>query len=260
MAVTALTTALAIGAGAGVGTVVLILPTVLAGQLSIGWSNDWIDAARDRAVARTDKPVAAGAVPVGLVRTSALVALVAVVLLSMLLGAAAATVHLAAVVGSGWLYNLWLKRTWASWVPYVICFGLLPAVVTLALPGRPWPPGWAVAAGALLGFGAHLANVLPDLADDAATGVRGLPHRLGRTRTAVLAPLALSGATVCVVVGPPGAPGVLAWIVLVVVMGLAAAAAVIALSRPRSRWPFLLTLAVAALDVVLLVVSGSQLS
>ena len=34
-------------------------------------------------------------------------------------------------------------------------------------------------AGALLGVGAHLVNALPDLADDEATGVRGLPHRLG---------------------------------------------------------------------------------
>src|SRR5665647_499792 len=26
---------------------------------------------------------------------------------------------------------------------------------------------------------AHLANVLPDLGDDVATGIRGLPHRIG---------------------------------------------------------------------------------
>ena len=181
-------------------------------------------------------------------------------LLSAPLGAAAATVHLIAVVGSGWLYNLWLKRSWASWVPYVVCFGLLPAVVTLSLPGRPWPPGWAVAAGALLGFGAHLANVLPDLADDVATGVRGFPHRLGRTRTAVLAPIALSAATACVVFGPGGAPDLLGWAGLVVAVALSGTAAVVALRRPSSHRPFQLTLAVAALDVLLLVASGSRLS
>jgi 4-hydroxybenzoate polyprenyltransferase len=211
-------------------------------------------------VARTDKPVAAGKVPAGLVRTAALAAVVAAVLLSLPLGAPAAAVHLLAVVGSGWLYNVWLKRSWASWVPYIVCFGLLPAVVTLSLPDPSWPPGWAVAAGALLGFGAHLANVLPDLADDAATGVRGFPHRLGRTRTAVLAPVALAAATACVVFGPAGAPGLLAWIVLVVAVGLAVTAAGVALTRASSRWPFLLTLAVAALDVVLLVAAGSRLS
>ncbi|WP_111766052.1 UbiA family prenyltransferase [Nakamurella deserti] len=260
VAVTTLTTALAVGAGTGAGTVVLILLAVLAGQLSIGWSNDWLDAARDREVARTDKPVAAGTIPVGVVRTAALAALVAAVLLSAPLGGPAAAVHLLAVVGSGWLYNLGLKRIWASWVPYVVCFGLLPAVVTLSTPGRLWPPGWAMAAGALLGFGAHLANVLPDLDDDAATGVRGFPHRLGRTRTAVLAPVALGAATVCVVFGPPGAPGVLGVVVLVSAVGTAVAAAMLALTRPGGRAPFLLTLAVAALDVVVLVASGTRLT
>ena len=260
VAVTGLTTALAIGAGAGPGTVALILLAVLAGQLSIGWSNDWIDAARDREVARSDKPIAAGAVRVAVVRAAALVALALVIVLSGFLGPRAAVVHLFTVVGSGWLYNVGLKRSWASWIPYVVCFGMLPAVVTLSLPDPVWPPGWAMAAGALLGFGAHLANVLPDLDDDAATGVRGFPHRLGRTCTAVLAPVALSAATVCVVFGPPGAPGVGAWMGLVAAVGLAGCAAAVALTRPSSRWPFLLTLAVAALDVVLLVASGSRLT
>ena len=259
VAVTGLTTALAVGAGLGGGTVVLVALAVLAGQLSIGWSNDWLDAARDRAVARTDKPVAAGAVSVGTVRAAALLALAAVVVLSMPLGPRAAVLHLWAVVGSGWLYNVWLKRTWASWIPYVVCFGLLPAVVTAAAPEPVWPPGWAIAAGALLGFGAHLANVLPDLGDDAATGVRGFPHRLGRRRTAVLAPVALGAATLCVVFGPAGGPGPLGWVALVVALGLSTAAAGVALTRSTSRWPFLLTLAVAALDVVVLVASGSRL-
>lgn len=256
VAVTALSTALAVGAGATAATWVLLGLAVLTGQLSIGWSNDWIDAARDRAVARTDKPVAAGAVGVAVVRGAALAALAATVVLSAALGPAAGVVHLVAVVGSGWAYNVGLKRTAVSWVPYVVCFGLLPAVVTRALPGTPWPPWWAVTAGALLGFGAHLANVLPDLVDDAATGVNGFPHRLGRTRTAVLAPVALTAATGCVVVG---APGVAAGAVLVLVVSIAGVAARIALTRPDSRWPFRLTLTVAAVDVVLLIVSGSRL-
>ncbi len=260
VAVTGLTTALAVGAGAGAGTVALILLAVLAGQLSIGWSNDWIDAARDREVARTDKPVAAGAIPVSVVRGAALAGLAAVIVLSGFLGPHAAVVHLFAVVGSGWLYNVGLKRSWASWIPYLVCFGMLPAVVTLSLADPAWPSGWVMAAGALLGFGAHLANVLPDLDDDESTGVRGFPHRLGRTRTAVLAPVALAAATACVVFGPPGAPGVVAWIGLIVAVGPAVAAAAVALTRPASRWPFLLTLAVAAVDVVLLVASGSRLT
>ena len=55
------------------------------------------------------------------------------------------------------------------------------------------------------GAGAHFANVLPDLDDDARTGVRGLPHRLGAARSAVAAAGLLLAATVTLVFGPPGA-------------------------------------------------------
>ena len=37
--------------------------------------------------------------------------------------------------------------------------------------------------------------MLPDLADDAATGVRGLPHRLGATGSSIAAAALLLGAT-----------------------------------------------------------------
>ncbi len=51
---------------AGIGTTwsrgLLATAAVLTGQLSIGWSNDWLDAYRDAAVRRFDKPVVSGAV------------------------------------------------------------------------------------------------------------------------------------------------------------------------------------------------------
>ena len=81
-------------------------------------------------------------------------------------------------------------------LPYAVSFGLLPAFVVLALPGRRRRrPGWSRRAR-LLGAGAHFANVLPDLADDARTGVRGLPHRLGAAGAAVAAAGLLLAATV----------------------------------------------------------------
>ena len=129
-------------------------------------------------------------------------------------------------------------------------------MVTLALPTHPFAPAWAIGTGALLGVGAHLANVLPDLEDDAATGVRGFPHRLGRTRTAALAPLALLAATVCVTLGPVGPPTTVGLVGVAAATGLAMAAGVIALRRRRSRLPFTLTIAVAALDVALLIAAG----
>ena len=258
LAVTALTTALAVGVGADARTCALIGAAIFTGQLSVGWSNDWIDAARDHAVGRRDKPIVAGAVTTRMVRTAALVALACCVPLSLATGWRAGSVHLLAV-GAAWGYNLGLKSTPWSWAPYALSFGLLPAFVALALPGHPWPAGWAVAAAAMLGIGAHLANVVPDLDDDRSTGVHGLPHRLGRTASSLLAPAVLLTATGLIVLGPAGRPSASAWPGLVAATAIVAIGAVVAFTRAGSRVPFYLTMAVAAVDVVLLVAAGTLL-
>jgi hypothetical protein len=123
--VTAFATVLAVTAGNGAGTCALLALAVLAGQLSIGWSNDRLDAARDRAVARTDKPIATGELAHRTVEVAIAVALAACVACSLALGWRAGLLHLAAV-SCGWLYNLWLKATWFSWLPYAAAFGALP--------------------------------------------------------------------------------------------------------------------------------------
>ena len=70
VAVTTVATLLAVAAGVGRRRGrSLVCAAVLAGQASIGWSNDWLDADRDRAVARADKPVVQGAVAPGLLRS-----------------------------------------------------------------------------------------------------------------------------------------------------------------------------------------------
>ena len=254
VAVTVFAVAMAAGAGAPLGTTVLVGAAVLAGQLSVGWSNDWIDAGRDAAVGRADKPVGAGRVPVSTVRAAALTAAVACVVLSFAIGWRAGLVHVA-TVASAWAYNLGLKSTAWSWAPYAFSFGFLPLAVALALPGTPTAAWWAIAAGALLGIGAHGANVVPDLQDDHATGVRGLPHRVGGTATSIGTGLALVTATVLLVLAPDGQPRALAAFVLVVAVGLTIAATVLALGGGRNRLPFTIAIAVAAVDVVLLVAS-----
>src|SRR6188472_137581 len=75
IAVTAISAGLAALAGLSLGRGLLLVAAVLAGQLSIGWSNDAIDAARDRASARVDKPVASGAVSSRAVGVAAAIAL-----------------------------------------------------------------------------------------------------------------------------------------------------------------------------------------
>jgi heme o synthase len=230
---------------------------VLAGQLSVGWMNDYLDRDRDVRVHRADKPVVAGTLAPAVLRTATAVAAVAVVPLSLLSGWLAGSLHLAAVA-SAWAYNLRLKATALSVLPYAVSFGLLPAFVTAGLPGHP-VPGWLVAAGALLGAGAHFANVLPDIDDDLATGVRGLPHRLGATGSRVAAGTLLAAASVVLAVGPPGPPGVLGIGAVVVAVVCAVGAGVVG-RRPGSRAAFLGVIVVAAVDVALLIASGSAVS
>jgi 4-hydroxybenzoate polyprenyltransferase len=255
-AVTAVAAALAAAVGRGVGGTVAVAAAVLAGQLSVGWMNDYLDRDRDVRVRRADKPLAAGALTAATLRAAMLVAAVAVVPLSLLSGWQAGSLHLVAVL-SAWSYNLRLKRSVLSVLPYGVSFGLLPAFVTAGLPGHP-VFGWLVAAGALLGTGAHFANVLPDIADDLATGVRGLPHRLGPTGSRVAAGLLLTAASVVLALGPPGPPGVLGAGAVVVAVVCGVGAAVLG-RRPGSRAAFLGVLVVAAVDVALLVGSGTAL-
>ena len=256
--VTVLAAAFAVGVGAGPGTALLVTLAVLAGQLSVGWSNDWIDAGRDIAVARGDKPVVSGVVSAALLRRAALLAVGACVVLSLATGWAPGATHLAAVA-SAWTYNLVLKSTVLSWLPYSVSFGLLPVFVVLA-SGESRAAGWAVLATALLGIGAHVANTLPDLEDDRETGVRGLPHRIGRAGARVLAPVVLAVATAVVVLGPDRVPGPVVWTGATTAVVLAGAAGVVARARTRSRMPFALSMAVAAVCVVLLVLASPEVA
>lgn len=266
LAVTTLATGFAAAAGRSAGGSVLVAATVLSGQLSIGWLNDLLDRDRDRAAGRTDKPVAAGRVPARVVAVACGTAAALCVPLSLANGWRAGVVHLVAVAG-GWAYDLGLKRTPFSWLPYAASFGLLTAFVTLGLPGHPAPPWWLVAAGALLGCGAHFLNVVPDVADDLAAGIRGLPQRLGAVRSAVSGAVLLAGAAAVVTLGP-GRPPWWAWAGLVAAGGCAAAAgtvgAVGAVGTSTAagggrRTPFLLAVVTAALAVALLVARAPRL-
>ncbi|MET9885406.1 UbiA family prenyltransferase [Streptomyces sp. NPDC006430] len=249
--------ALAAAVGRSLPGAVLTVGAVAAGQLSVGWCNDRRDLGRDLATGRRDKPLVRGAVRPAVVTAAALTALLLCVPLSLATGPLAGCAHLGAVAAA-WAYNLRLKGTAFSWLPYALAFGLLPAFVTLGLPGAPWPPWWLTAAAALLGAGAHFANVLPDIDDDLATGVVGLPHRLGARRSAVFGGLLVLGAAVALVAGPPGEVPPYGWGLLAVT----AAVPVLAGSRltGRSRVPFLATMALAGADVVLLLVRGAALA
>ena len=258
VAVSSLAAGLGALAGLPPATGILVTAAVFTGQLSIGWSNDYLDAERDRYADRMDKPVATGAVAPRVAGMAALAALALTVVLSATLGwpgGAAALV----IVLCGWLYNLGLKATLLSWLPYAIAFGMLPAVATLAaLPPR-WPPVWALTAGALLGVAAHLANVLPDLQDDAASGIRGLPHRLGAKTTALTGAGLLLAVSAVILFGLGGQPGLWRWAGFGVALLIAGTAAVSAYRDPSSQRFFLATILIAVLDLAFFALSGTGL-
>ncbi|WP_097318666.1 UbiA family prenyltransferase [Paractinoplanes atraurantiacus] len=255
-AVTVAMTLLAIGAGHRGWAILGVFLAVGATQLSVGWVNDWLDADRDRRAGRRDKPVASGAVSRRTVGTAGLIASLAIPFLGLPFGLWPAI--LISLVGIfALLYDWPLKSTVFSVVPYLVAFGLLPAFVVVALPGHPAPPVWLVAAGALLGGGAHFANVLPDLADDAETGVRGLPHVLGATGSSIAAAVLLLAATLTLVFGPAGPPSWAGWAAAcasVVVLPLGWYAMTRASGRAVAM--FRAVIVVALIDVLLLIFSG----
>jgi protoheme IX farnesyltransferase len=254
LAVTLVAVALAGASGRDFQGLLAVGLAILTGQLSVGWFNDYLDADRDRTAKRQDKPVATGVIARRSVRTATAVAAIICVPFSLMSGILAGVAHVVAVA-SAWTYNLGLKSTPLSVLPYAISFGLLPAFVIQGLPGHPAPPLWLVGAGALLGCGAHFANVLPDLEADAATGVRGLPHRLGAKGSRLVAAALLLTASAVLAAGPPGPPTVTAWAAMVAAFAILAAGYALS-RRPNSRAFFRSVLVVAVIDVVLLIGSG----
>ncbi|PFG33195.1 4-hydroxybenzoate polyprenyltransferase [Sanguibacter antarcticus] len=263
LAVTLLSAVLGVAVGMTPLRVFALALAIAAGQLSIGLSNDWIDADRDTAVGRTDKPVAQGLVTVATVRTAAFASLTVSLLVSFALGLAAGTAHLV-FIASAWAYNAGLKRTVFSVVPFVVSFGLLPTIVTLALPDPATAAPWAIAVGAVFGVSIHFTNVLPDLVDDARTGIAGLPHRLGRVTAGVVAFVALAVAAVLVVVGARldtagGPSAVVAVVGLVASLSIAGWGTVLVVTRPPSRLLFRLVVVASLLIAVQLGLGGTRL-
>jgi 4-hydroxybenzoate polyprenyltransferase len=256
LAITGLATLLAAQAAPhGIGPV-LTAPALLAGKLSIGWSNDACDAGRDAAAGRTDKPLARGDISAAAVWTAAGTAAIAGLVMALAIGPVTGGLY-ALAIALGWAYNLGLKSSLASGVTYLLGFGLMPAYAASTLPGHPaarWPV--MVAAG-LLGLGAHFANVLPDLAADKATGVGGLPQRVaarwGPGAVRAVALVLLLTASLLLLLGATrrwvAIPGLIAALLLAV-----------ASARGTGRVPFLAAIGIAAVDIVLFVAGGEALT
>lgn len=213
--VTALAVALSVAAGLDIWRIMLLSAAVCAGQLSVGISNDALDAGRDRSVGRSDKPVARGEISTRTAWTAAAGCLLLALLLSAPLGLGLLGAH-AVALASAWSYNAGLKAGPLSAAPFILSFGLFPSFATLSASEPQLAAPWAWFAGGALGAATHLTNVLPDLDDDARTGIRGLPHRVGRRPSASLAAAAVLLGAIAVTIGPsegrvPEVPAVSWW-------------------------------------------------
>jgi 4-hydroxybenzoate polyprenyltransferase len=150
-------------------------------QFGIGAVNDLVDAPADTG-RKPGKPIPAGLVSAGAARAVALLAFAAGIGLAAPSGAVA--VGLAGIViAVGLAYDLRLKGTAWSWLPFAVGIPILPVYGWLGAAGT-LPAAFAVLLPAAVAAGAALAmsNALADVDRDRAAGVESVATRLGDDR------------------------------------------------------------------------------
>jgi len=177
----ALVLTLAMGVGPKEPRLYTVGVVILLTQVSISALNDWADRAADSATGRW-RPIAMGRITPGLALGIAVLA-AAGALLGTLPFRLAAIVTLIGGLAAGWAYDLWLKPTRFSFLPFAMAFPLLVVWVALVAGRSVVEFAYLLAGGAVMAVGIHLADSLPDLELDRAAGLRSLAVRLGRDRT-----------------------------------------------------------------------------
>ena len=164
---------------------------VFTGQLVVGWSNDLYDYEDDLKHNRVKKPLVAGLISRKYL-TNWLCFMVPFAFVANLLGPLGFKGGLVYMFGisMGVAYNFYFKYNRFSWLPYALAFAALPSCV--AISKGVTPPIWMWLGGAIFGTAAHFINVIKDLDQDRASGIGGLPQRLGK-RNSIVAAIALIG-------------------------------------------------------------------
>jgi 4-hydroxybenzoate polyprenyltransferase len=155
--------------------------TVLMSQLSISSLNDWADRRSDAAAGRW-RPVAMGRIPPFVALGLAILFAVGTLPGAFAFGVAAGFVFFLGLA-AGWAYDLSLKWTPLSFLPFAIAFPLLP-IWTGLVAGRRLPDLLMFfVIGAPIAVAIHMADSMADLESDAASGMRNLAVALGRLRS-----------------------------------------------------------------------------
>ena len=161
---------------------------IFTGQLIVGWSNDLYDFADDLKHQRMKKPLVAGLITKDFLnkRLRFMVPFSFIANLFGPLGIKGGLVYMLGIAcGVG--YNFYFKFSILSPLPYAIAFAALPSSVAISKAVS--PPLWMLLGGALFGMAAHFINVLKDMKEDQISGIKGLPQRLGRTKSIAVAVL-----------------------------------------------------------------------
>jgi 4-hydroxybenzoate polyprenyltransferase len=169
-------------------------------QLAIGWSNDYLDRDTD-ALHQRWKPVPSGLVDARRLPPAIAVALVASILVGAFLGPVPLLLLIAGTA-CGLAYNLGLKDTRLSALPFVAGLALLPAYVWSALDVYEDGFLWLYVIGTPLALAAHLANTFPDIDADMEAGRAGLAARVGQRRCLQGIAASLSVAGLLFLIGP----------------------------------------------------------
>jgi 4-hydroxybenzoate polyprenyltransferase len=179
------------------GPAIVISFGVFCGQLVVGWSNDIIDYQDDLLHNRQKKPLVSGQISLKLLQNSLRVMLPIAIVINLFgpLGLIGGGLSVLAI-GLAVAYNFYFKFTIFSWLPYAIAFGSLPSCMALSKDEA--PALWMWLGGALLGTAAHFLNVIKDMEQDKASGIKGLPQRLG-TRASLVIAIALIAAAVVLI-------------------------------------------------------------
>ena len=155
---------------------------VFTGQLIVGWSNDLYDLEDDLKHQRNKKPLVAGQITKQYLQKW-LRCMVPFSFVANLLGPLGIKGGLVYMLGiaCGVAYNFYFKFNLLSPLPYAIAFAALPSCVVISKNLN--PPLWMLLGGALFGMAAHFINVIKDMDQDQASGIQGLPQRLGKTKS-----------------------------------------------------------------------------
>jgi 4-hydroxybenzoate polyprenyltransferase len=172
------TLAIALLAGGRPFDALRLAAAMVALQASIGTINDLVDVPRDTG-RKLGKPIPAGLVGPTTATLLALIAAAVGLVLSLPSGLATGVVAVA-ILAVGLLYDLWLRGTAWSWLPFALGIPLLPVFAWLGATGRvPELFLVLVPTAFISGAGLAIANALADIERDAEAGVRSVARHMG---------------------------------------------------------------------------------